>query len=261
MEPTNVFDAFLPGIDDPSPNGTHIERSSDSRSSHVSEIYNQFDQYPCSQARTHPPDPQLLRERFPSVPRTIPRDTDPYPYASSQSHSASQPSSGSTLQILLFNQPSEDHTSNPMIHLATSHVNHESRSFPSAMEQHHSSTNQSPMTQDPRYFRRRTQWHPPFGQLQGTIHHAAPSTLRHSPPKLINQAPPEGLQNAGRRSPNSTLTPDPYIRLIQSINESNAKLHDAIIKQQETLANHQKILTDYLQTESARSDGYHAKAT
>ena len=99
--------------------------------------------------------------------------------------------------------------------------------FPSATGPHQASTANPMLTQDRRQLRRQTQWHPPFNQSQGPPNDAFLS--RHSQPDMELQPPVH--QTADRRSPSSTLTSDPYIRLIQSINKSNTKLHSAIIKQ------------------------------
>ena len=101
-------------------------------------------------------------------------------------------------------------------------------------------------TQDQRQLRRQTQWHPPFNQSQGPPNNAFMN--RYSQPDMDFQPPVH--QPADHRSPSSTLTSDPYICLVQSINESNTKLHSAIIKQQEILVNQQKFFTEYLITKS-----------
>ena len=62
---------------------------------------------------------------------------------------------------------------------------------------------------------------------------------------------PSGHPVAGCRSPSLTITLDPIVSLIQSINESNSKLHSAIIKQQEALVNQQNVFTKYLHDESS----------
>ena len=141
--------------------------------------------------------------------------------------------------------------SNPMIHLSSSHANNENMLFPNTTEQYHS-TNNSSLTEDLRYIRCQTRWHPMFPHhQQGLIPHSATSMSRHSPPNLVTQALSVGQQNTDSRSPNSTPTSDLFICLIKSINKSNLKLHHTIIKQQETLKNHQKVLTPYLYTESS----------
>ena len=182
--------------------------------------------------------------------RTIPRDTDPYPYHSSQSCSILNQSSSSILQIPPFVQPSEVHTSDPMIHLESSlHLNLQHLSFPSATEQQHFPDEGSMLTQDPRYLRCQTQWHPPFNVMQGpppsqflapTSNHAPPSPSLHQ----------QSQNSTGHRSPNSTLTSDPFVQMFQLINKSNTKMHNAILKQQESIAKQQQAFTDFLQTES-----------
>ena len=62
------------------------------------------------------------------------------------------------------------------------------------------------------------------------------SVNRHSQRNIETQQP-SGHPIAGRRSRSSTLTSDPIVSLIQSINKSNSKLHSAIIKQQEAMVN------------------------
>ena len=225
-----------------------VDGSVASRDSNVTEVYNDYSQQPISHARTSYSDPLPLQNNF-NVPRNIPRDTDHYPYESSHSRSISHPSSNSNLLVLPFAQPSEDQLSEPVIHLLSSHSNQQQNlPFPGATGSMHQVSTANPMPhQYHRQLRSQTQWHPTLNQWHGLRNDAF--TNRNSQPADINLQPPV-YQPADHRSHSSTLTSDPYIRLIQSINESNTKLHSAIIKQQEVLVNQQKFFTEYLITES-----------
>ena len=239
---TNPFDAFSPDIGNP--NG-HIAESFNSNDSQVTEVYNEFVQ-PFSQARTHHSDPHPRREHsLLPVPRTIPRDTDPFPYNSGRSHSTSHQSSGSTLQILPFAQPSEDHSSDPMIHLeSSSHSNPHHSSYPSVTDHRRSPAEGSMFTQDPRYTRRQTQWLPPFNPVQGPPHpQTAASTSTHAPP-----SPSLHMQShisTGRKSPNSTLTSDPFLRMFQLINKSNICIMPYLSNRNPSRNNNKPSLTSF----------------
>ena len=159
MDRSNPFDAiFFSGIGEDVTNGNqnpngHIHSSGHSRESTITEVFNKFNQ-PSNSPRRNQSDPRPSRNPIPPVPRIIHRDTDPYPYENSRSHSASQPSSGSYLQILPFTQPSgTDHSSEPLIHLASSQEissHHHQLSHPSATGRQLS--NDDPMiTQDHGY--------------------------------------------------------------------------------------------------------------
>ena len=252
MDRSNPFDAFLPSIGDP-PTGRqsngHIDGSINSRDSNISEVYNDHAQPPLSQARTFYSDPHSRWSSDLNTSRITPRDTDPYLYKSSRSRSISHPSSSSNLLVLPFAQPSEDQTSEPLIHMSSLQSNHRNALFPSAMVQHHSSNADSLLTREQKYLRCQTQWHPLCNQQQETPNQNFGATVnQHSQQNMDTQ---HGRPVAGRRSPSSTLTSDPIISLIKSINKSTSKLHSSIIKQQEALVNQQNVFTKYLHNESS----------
>ena len=240
MDCSNPFGAIIfSGIGDVT-NGTqnpnsHMYGSGNSGESTITEVFIKFDQSSTNQRRNQS-YPQPLRNDISPVPRIIHRDTDPYPYKSSHSQSASEPSSGSYLQMIPFAQPSRtDHSSESLIQLAslmeTSSCHHQ-LTHPCATGQQLS--NDDPIiTQDHGYNRRQTQWYLPYQPgPTPTVHQTmAQPASNIQPPSNPDRFNPV----AGCKSPNSTLTPDPIITMYQVINENNTKLYDAILKQQETM--------------------------
>ena len=183
------------------------------------------------------------------APRNIPRYSNPYPYESERSCSLSQLSSGSYLDIPPLRPPSvESHqTTEPLIHLASSHLNHRHQSTSSATGNRHPSNYDSWLTQDPQYTRNQTQWHPPFHHHPTSISRNATSSARYLPPPELHVL---AQHQTGQKSPSSMLTSDPFITLFQTISDINIKLHDIILKQQETLVEQQCTLTEFLQMET-----------
>ena len=98
------------------------------------------------------------------------------------------------------------------------------------------------LSQDPRYLRCQTQWHPPFNVQQEPPPQSLVPASRSSP---SFPAPHQQWQSSTScRSPNLSLTSDPFVQMFQLINESNIKM------QQESVVKQQQVFTDYLQTES-----------
>ena len=260
MDRSNPFDALFEDAGHPTNPGypTSTGRgSSGSRSgeSNITEVHNDFQNHrPHPSTLTQHSDPFPISE-FQGIPRIIERAPasttatidSRYQHLFSTTSTSTNHSSSNQRPYFPLTQLSisDDQTagrpsSSQRIHLASSNSHH--TSFPPSATG--SLSLGSVQTQEIPTDRRTTQWHPPFTQQNQP-------TQRQS--ATHHESPPQRATSPGT----TTLSSDPYLAIINAIQESNTTLHTAILAQQEalqqqqqTMAQQQQLLIQFMTTEA-----------